>query len=58
MDGAMDLYRCVDTLTVPPLAWMYTCVQVKEGGRGAAEVTSIGALLIFFHTFSQCVGII
>ena len=43
--------HCVRTLIVPLLTKMYKWVLVMEqGGRvqGAAEVTSIGVLLIFF----------
>ena len=58
MVGAMDPYcgslHCVHTLIVPLLTQIYKWVLVTEqaregeGGQGAAEVTSIGALLIFF----------
>jgi len=48
--------RCRCTLIVPLLTQLYKQVLVTERGRGqgAAEVTSIGALLIFFffkHSF-------
>jgi len=69
MVGAMDPYcgslHCVRTLIVPLLTQMYKWVLVtQQGGRvqGAAEVASIGVLLIlffvFFNTCSQCIGAI
>ena len=60
MVGAMDPYwgslHCVRTLIVPFLTQTYKWVLVTEQGvQVAAEVTSIGALLICFYTRSRCI---